>query len=420
MATITTIQGTDVISTSRTTINTNFSNLNSDKIETSVIDTDTTLAANSDTKIATQKAVKTYVDAGGNVNASETTKGIVEEATDAEVAAGTATGGTGAKLFITPAKLIASQGVLLDTYQEMAGATTPIPVFITPNGFVQASDANLSGAQKFVGFCSTTTSGILPAVVNSVTGTSGSFSVDCGAGTDRVLIIQIGITGTVRPTAVSWGSTSLTFLDGDTQSNHNQSIWYAAIGTSGSTQTNTLTITGGTYSFIRTIAITADKVNQTTPLGSSNQATGSSANPASAITLTKGPSLVLSMFTDDGGQSFSSWNDGQTNINNAFQVSQVAVRAGYVLSKEIASKTYDATIAGSASWIFMALELNGTTSSVRIKTRDVQGGFSGLTPGAAYYVSDTEGTISTSAGSTSVFVGKALSATQLLVINTNP
>lgn len=105
MSTITTIQATDGISSSRTDINTNFSNLNSDKIETSYLDTDTTLAANSDTKIPTQKAVKAYVDAGGNVNASETTRGIVEEATDAEVTAGTATGSTGAKLFVTPAKL---------------------------------------------------------------------------------------------------------------------------------------------------------------------------------------------------------------------------------------------------------------------------------------------------------------------------
>lgn len=38
-------------------------------------------------------------------NASETIRGAVEEATDAEVTAGTATGGTGAKLFVTPAKL---------------------------------------------------------------------------------------------------------------------------------------------------------------------------------------------------------------------------------------------------------------------------------------------------------------------------
>lgn len=104
MSTITTINAGDLISSSRTDINNNFSNLNTDKIETSYIDTDTSLTANSDTKIATQKAVKAYVDSGGNVNASETTKGIVEEATDAEVTAGTATGATGAKLFITPAK----------------------------------------------------------------------------------------------------------------------------------------------------------------------------------------------------------------------------------------------------------------------------------------------------------------------------
>lgn len=39
------------------------------------------------------------------VNASETVSGLVEEATDAEITAGTNIGGTGAKLFITPGKL---------------------------------------------------------------------------------------------------------------------------------------------------------------------------------------------------------------------------------------------------------------------------------------------------------------------------
>jgi len=105
MASITTIQGSDIIKNSRTDINNNFTNLNNDKIETSYLDTDTTLSANSDTKIPTQKAVKAYVDTGGNVNASETTKGIVEEGTLAEVIARTATGATGAKLFVTPDKL---------------------------------------------------------------------------------------------------------------------------------------------------------------------------------------------------------------------------------------------------------------------------------------------------------------------------
>jgi len=52
--------------------------------------------------------LKEYIDSvaiAGAPNASETVKGIVEEATDAEIAAGTATGTTGAKLFVTPAKL---------------------------------------------------------------------------------------------------------------------------------------------------------------------------------------------------------------------------------------------------------------------------------------------------------------------------
>lgn len=63
MATIVTIQSSDLITNSRADFNTNFANLNSDKVETSVIDTDTTLAANSDAKLPSQKAVKAYVDA---------------------------------------------------------------------------------------------------------------------------------------------------------------------------------------------------------------------------------------------------------------------------------------------------------------------------------------------------------------------
>lgn len=105
MSSITTINSTDVIANSRADINTNFSNLNTDKMETSVLDTDTSLTANSDSKVATQKAVKAYVDSGGNPNASETVRGLVEEATSAEVTAGTDTGSSGAKLFVPPSKL---------------------------------------------------------------------------------------------------------------------------------------------------------------------------------------------------------------------------------------------------------------------------------------------------------------------------
>jgi hypothetical protein len=114
------------------------------KLPTSYLDTDDTLAADSDTKIASQKATKTYSDTkvsktgdetvagvktfssspivpapttdmqaatkkyaddlaiAGAPDADETTKGIVEQATQSEANAGTETGGTGAKLFVSP------------------------------------------------------------------------------------------------------------------------------------------------------------------------------------------------------------------------------------------------------------------------------------------------------------------------------
>lgn len=61
--------------------------------------------------LSTQFATKKYVDdsiTAGAPNASETVKGIVEEATLAEVIAGTGTGGTGARLFVNPEKLQSS------------------------------------------------------------------------------------------------------------------------------------------------------------------------------------------------------------------------------------------------------------------------------------------------------------------------
>lgn len=63
---ITVINETDLITNAPAVLNSNFSSLNTNKIETSVIDTDPSLTADSDSNIPSQKAVKTYVDAGGN------------------------------------------------------------------------------------------------------------------------------------------------------------------------------------------------------------------------------------------------------------------------------------------------------------------------------------------------------------------
>lgn len=64
--TIVTIASSDLISNSRTDINSNFASILANKVETDAIDVDTTLAANSDTKVPSQKATKAYIDNQGN------------------------------------------------------------------------------------------------------------------------------------------------------------------------------------------------------------------------------------------------------------------------------------------------------------------------------------------------------------------
>lgn len=57
---------------------------------------------------------------------------------------------------------------------------------------------------------------------------------------------------------------------------------------------------------------------------------------------------------------------------------------------------------------------NGAT--VGLICAGIVGGFVGLTPGSVYYLSDTAGAISTSAGTNSVKIGRAVSTTEILIV----
>lgn len=110
---------------------------------------------------AFQAATKGYVDSvaiAGAPNASISTKGIVQEATTAQVNSGTATGSTGAILFASPADLAASiYGLQLPTSSQkaaLAGTGTP------------------SGGNKFVTADTNALNQLLSNLVTSVTGAS--------------------------------------------------------------------------------------------------------------------------------------------------------------------------------------------------------------------------------------------------------
>ena len=82
---------------------------------------------------------------GDEPNASETVAGIVEEATQTEINAGAATGATGAKLFVTPAKLSAYTG-FAKKYSATIGnaAATSITITAATHGLGTSGDFVIS------------------------------------------------------------------------------------------------------------------------------------------------------------------------------------------------------------------------------------------------------------------------------------
>lgn len=205
---------------------------------------------------------KEYADAlaiAGAPNASTTQKGIVEEATDAETTAETETGGTGARLFVTPAKMAtylrtaAPSGFLSFTADEDLTAGQPVGISnYSPSGRVargnrQTQSTTLSvtgendltrdgftfpiGGDKFVMLNSQASDDSLYAVVGTVDtdtkeftyGTPSAATADvttpvysgCKLGTDKFIvfykedasstIVKYRV-GTVSGTTISWGS----------------------------------------------------------------------------------------------------------------------------------------------------------------------------------------------------------------------
>lgn len=108
-----------------------------------------------------QFATKAYVDGvavSGAPNADASTKGIVQEATTAQINAGTDTGSTGAKLFASPADLAASiYGLQLPTANQklaLVGNNTDIAVGSTNKYMTQ------TGTQKQAESSATTTGSV--------------------------------------------------------------------------------------------------------------------------------------------------------------------------------------------------------------------------------------------------------------------
>ena len=205
---------------------------------------------------STQLATVGYADSlaiAGSPNASTTTKGISEEATAAEINAGTAAGGTGARLFVNPSTLITSTyGLQLPSSGEKSALAGTSGSPGSGNKYITENDVSSAGASGKVvrlngtAYPAADGTAITGVVIGTVTQTaSGAIAQN-----DSVYTTAADTVKSFYPT------TQGTAASISTASSHNQSVKDFGLSTNGNylhIAGGDITTSGAIYAQVRTI-----------------------------------------------------------------------------------------------------------------------------------------------------------------------
>jgi len=362
-------------------------------------------------------------------NASTTAAGIVEEATQAEVDAGTATGGTGARLFINPSTLSVSSSRTNYTAAES----------ITSGDALAAYYYQANGAITLDAHATNNTS------ISSAGGTI-TISFTTGSNSNRMMVVFINIgapSGTVPTPTATYNGVSLTARD--TQFSVSQNKLFSFSLASPASGTNNLVLTipaSGQTNYVSTGIKTYYNVAGIDLVSGAAAATVSYGTPAlcglitSACGANTGSSSVnnnsnyqsggLNSFsvitTADSGISYTSSSATVTFMSSPFQITTI----GLTPSSSITYGVVKASAATPANGVnlnkystFVGFAAAAASAGSAVKTiTNGEVTSTSLTPLVTYYLSDTAGAVSTSSGTNSKKVGLATSTTSLLLKDT--
>lgn len=300
------------------------------------------------------------------------------------------------------------------TFEAMNGSTTPQAVLLSADGTLLLSDANVTGRQAFFGFMKGNQVSVDPASIGTpVSSSAGTTSFTAAAGNNRVILIFAAVgdnSGSATlPTAFTWNGQSFTSIAVvNSNTNCKMQLWALAIGDSASSQTFNIVRTGGSGANTNTFhAICVDKVNQTAPANVTAASVNATGNATASLVPTQYyGKTIISAYSRTGTSNITT--SGATDII-----------AGGSIETDIVTNNGSVSLAGgsgSSENAIIGIALNGVnTSQYDISFDNVVSGFSGLTIGAKYYVSDTAGAIQTTPGTVSILVGTAISATEILI-----
>lgn len=316
-----------------------------------------------------------------------------------------------------------SSFVSLSTYENLDGSSTPVAVTIMPDSTIVKSDASAGiDNNTHTGFVKKNAGQNRAQYLGAGSEYAGddTFSHTIQAGTDRLLLVfhqAVDSVGTTVPTSMSWNGNALTKLGERTSAADTRnkiSVWYYAAGSSGTDQTGSLTASGTVANQEKTlVALNYQYVNQSDPIGASSfQDVTDDASPSATITPEQVYSLLVGFLVDASANEAVAVDATMTG-----RVSITSVKTGEIYVYGTSVKTLTHTLAsgfGDANMATVELKHSGSTS-VPVQISGVLPGFTGLTIGSKYYVSDTPGVISATPGTTSLPVGIAVSSTELYV-----
>jgi len=302
-----------------------------------------------------------------------------------------------------------------ETYDSFDASALPVPMCIeTVESSLLRADANFAGQDTFLGFSKANAN---PVPIHFTATGTGTFSITIPAGVDLYIAVFTYTRGSggspAQPSAVSWNAVSLSSIQLQTGT-PTGGIHGAALGTLAVATTADLVLTGFSGSLRAAHVFVFSNVDQATPVADSDRVFSGTAT-ATTPSITKGQPAARYV----AGAVTQSLN--LTSLNAAgLAVGDIlgsdAIQTGTIFSS--VSGTASATSNSSSSIVVVALCLNAAAAlNIPLQYSGVIGGFTGLTIGAKYYVSNTLGVISTTAGATTLLVGKALSATELLILH---
>lgn len=303
----------------------------------------------------------------------------------------------------------------MPSLQAIDGTTTPQAVGMIGDTLAK-SEATAAVGAIFNGFVRKNNNGAAPVLLHSANvGVGGSYTAP--AGTKRYVVIAwltYGLGGITLPTTVTWNGRTFTKInENGAAARTGVAMWGCVIGDSASTEVGTNSINGSGRGTTDVFMATYGNIDQANPVATQNVAALSSSGATVSVTPTQGYSLIIQASTYRGNPVGI---DARMTVRQNTTQSQLGDH-GAKGTAALAYATSGSAASGSEQIATSIVVLKGATyTDTEVVIGGVLGGFSGLTPGAIYYLSNTEGAIATSAGSVSVKVGRAVSATRLHVM----